>query len=336
MEHDPAGSSQILTSPETPSEIVVLSKKAQKRALKMAKLEERKLERRAREKAAKKEKKRIKAERISAGEPLPEDERAAKRAKLNHAKEPFAARVVLDLGFDDKMSDKEITSLCSQLAYVYSANRRSPNPFRSLLFTSLNGRTLARLEKLNNGYKRWAGTEWWTQGYDVLWAQNSESGESSPGDRENFRDAPSDKYLGEDNCDGAKREKLLSTPVSRDQVVYLTADSSEVLEELTEGESYIIGGVCDHNRYKNLCLDKARESGVRTAQLPIGRFLSHLPTRKVLTVNQVFEILVKWVETRDWEQSLYAVIPKRKFQDGVAHEASDRTSIVNTAEEGTA
>lgn len=84
---------------------------------------------------------------------------------------------------------------------------------------------------------------------------------------------------------------------------------------------------------QNLCLDKARESGVRAAQLPIGRFLSHLPTRKVLTVNQVFEILVKWVETRDWELSLYAVIPKRKFQDGAAHEDPTEMGIANTAVE---
>ncbi len=42
----------------------------------------------------------------------------------------------------------------------------------------------------------------------------------------------------------------LSLPVSRDRVVYLTADSSEVLEELKEGETYIIGGICDHNHYK--------------------------------------------------------------------------------------
>jgi tRNA (guanine9-N1)-methyltransferase len=69
------------------------------------------------------------------------------------------------------------------------------------------------------------------------------------------------------------------------------------------------------------------------AQLPIGRFLSHLPTRKVLTINQVFEILVKWVETRDWEVSLYAVIPKRKFQDGVAHEDPTAAGIENTAVE---
>jgi tRNA (guanine9-N1)-methyltransferase len=63
-------------------------------------------------------------------------------------------------------------------------------------------------------------------------------------------------------------------------------------------------------------LNKAIQSNIRTARLPIGRFLASLTTRKVLTVNQVFEILVKWVETRDWEKALYSVIPKRKFVDG--------------------
>ena len=94
------------TSSENTSEAVVLSKKAQKRALKMARMEERKLERRAKEKAAKKEKKRKRAERIAAGEQLSEDEMTPKRAKMSQVKEPFAARMVLDLGFDDKMSDK--------------------------------------------------------------------------------------------------------------------------------------------------------------------------------------------------------------------------------------
>jgi tRNA (guanine9-N1)-methyltransferase len=88
------------------SEPNVLSKKAQKRALKMGRLEERKIERRVREKAAKKEKKRQRAERIAAGEQVSEDERSQKRAKTNCIRRPFAARVVLDLGFDDKMSDK--------------------------------------------------------------------------------------------------------------------------------------------------------------------------------------------------------------------------------------
>jgi tRNA (guanine9-N1)-methyltransferase len=108
MEDDTAThSSEKSISPESTSEtVVVLSKKAQKRALKMARQQERKMEHRAKEKAAKKEKKRKRAERLAAGEQLSEDERQQKRAKVNHAKEPFAARVVLDLGFDDKMSDK--------------------------------------------------------------------------------------------------------------------------------------------------------------------------------------------------------------------------------------
>jgi len=105
MEYDTAHAPEKSTSLENASEAVMLSKKAQKRALKMARLEERKIERRAKEKAAKKEKKRKRAERLAAGEQLSEDERQ-KRAKLNRTKEPFAARVVLDLRFDDKMSDK--------------------------------------------------------------------------------------------------------------------------------------------------------------------------------------------------------------------------------------
>ena len=105
MENVTAHSFKKSISPENKSETVVLSKKAQKRALKMTRREERKMEHRAKEKAAKKEKKRKRAERLAAGEQLSEDERQ-KRAKTNRTKEPFAARVVLDLGFDDKMSDK--------------------------------------------------------------------------------------------------------------------------------------------------------------------------------------------------------------------------------------
>lgn len=41
-----------------------------------------------------------------------------------------------------------------------------------------------------------------------------------------------------------------SQTVLRESVVYLTADTEEELSELKEGETYIIGGICDHNRYK--------------------------------------------------------------------------------------
>ncbi|KAJ8588923.1 hypothetical protein M405DRAFT_818892 [Rhizopogon salebrosus TDB-379] len=197
----------------------------------------------------------------------------------------FAAQVVIDLGFDDMMTEKEVASLTSQLAYTYSANRRSLTPFASLLFTSLDGRTKERLDAINDaGYKRWTNTQWWEEGYDRIWAPILDS---HSGDDSNAR---------------------------RASVIYLTADSEEELMELKEDEIYVIGGICDHNRYKNLCLNKAQTSSIRHARLPIGRYIASLTTRKVLTVNQVFEILLKWVETRDWEKAFWSVIPRRKFQ----------------------
>lgn len=89
-----------------------LSKNAQKKLRKAEFIAERKLERRAREKEKKKEKKRERAERIAAGEDVDtaaeDDGRAKKRAKLSHGapRNAFGARVVVDLGFDDKMSEK--------------------------------------------------------------------------------------------------------------------------------------------------------------------------------------------------------------------------------------
>jgi len=206
-----------------------LSKKAQKRAVKAARLQEQKVERRAREKEAKKRKRR---ERAQAGDVVPR-----KRRKMDQTS--FAAQVVIDLGFDDMMTDKvrtnivgiivlaraylqEVTSLTSQLTYTYSANRRSSTPFTSLLFTSLNGRTKARLDAINDaGYKRWSNTEWWEEGYDRIWTSKSDS------------------FGGNEDLDA-----------HRTSVVYLTADSDEELMELKEGEIYVIGGICDHNRYK--------------------------------------------------------------------------------------
>ncbi|KAF8915419.1 guanine-1-methyltransferase-domain-containing protein [Mucidula mucida] len=249
------------------------SKKSLKKAAKAEKYAAMKLERRAREKEAKKEKKRARAEQITNGEINEDDEEEKKRQK----KKPrlhFGGKVVVDLGFDDKMSEKEIQSLCSQLAYTYSANRQASYPF-SLVFSSLNGRTLTRLENTGDAaHTRWSNTEWWQEDYHKLWSTSSDSQSS----------------------DEIKRN-----------VVYLTADTQDELTELRSDEIYIIGGLVDRNRYKNLCFDKAQESGIRTARLPIGRYLSNMPTRKVLTVNQVFEIMLKWVETRDWEQALYTL-----------------------------
>lgn len=40
-----------------------------------------------------------------------------------------------------------------------------------------------------------------------------------------------------------------------------------------------------------------------------------MATRHVLTVNQVLEIMLRWLEIRDWEKAFLNVIPKRKLPE---------------------
>ncbi|XP_078160438.1 tRNA (guanine(9)-N1)-methyltransferase-like [Carex rostrata] len=97
----------------------------------------------------------------------------------------------------------------------------------------------------------------------------------------------------------------------KENLVYLTADSENVLEELDSKSIYIIGGLVDRNRFKGITLDKAKQQGIKSAKLPIGNYLK-MSSSQVLTVNQVFEIMLNFIETRDWKSAFFKVIPQRK------------------------
>jgi len=114
-----------------------LSKKAQKRAAKAEHFAATKLERRAREKQARKEKKRQTAAKRAAGE-LDEDEasldasREKKKRRIANVESPFGGRVVVDLGFDDKMSEKVSYSVHRSIFMSSLACRKSSHCAPSL------------------------------------------------------------------------------------------------------------------------------------------------------------------------------------------------------------
>lgn len=50
-----------------------------------------------------------------------------------------------------------------------------------------------------------------------------------------------------------------------------------------------------------------------------------------MTVNQCYDVLLRWTETRDWEDSIRHVMPKRKLKGGQGAESVDAECGENDA-----
>lgn len=257
--------------------------------LTQARFQEQKLEKRVQEKARRRERTKALKEGYAAGTLTEEEktvletrrelQRARKAAGKGKEGDVFPGSLVIDLAFDDLMTDGEITSMAGQLAYVYSVNRTAKRPFAGVLFTSFGPEASPRLwTKLRkNNWDKWSRSHFWEEGVDGLAAVLK--GEAV---------APFTRGEEEDELVASLSGPTLPSTLPPDsQLVYLSADAEEELATLSPNETYVIGGIVDRNRHKMLCQNKAEGLGIRTARLPIGTFIENMPTRKVLTVNQV-------------------------------------------------
>jgi len=126
--------------------------------------------------------------------------------------------------------------------------------------------------------------------------------------------------------------------VRRDQLVYLTAESDTVITALDKDKVYVIGGIVDHNRMKGLChsMAAAAQPPLPTARLPIPEYLVN-HRRTVITVNQVFEILLRAQEKDgpvDWAAVLKEVLPARSnWQERTSAAPSDKKGDEEADEE---
>ncbi len=170
---------------------------------------------------------------------------------------------------------QELNHLANQLKRVYGANKASTWPFH-LYFLSLKpeGRILRKCCEKNSGFLDYCLT------FD------------GRGVAETFVDDHPDR------------------------IVYLSPDAAEELTDLDPSSVYVIGGLVDDSVQSRVSWDYAQSAGLRTARLPIQRFMRRRSAessggKQILTINQVFEILLTYYETKDWRAALSRGVPAR-------------------------
>jgi tRNA (guanine9-N1)-methyltransferase len=233
--------------------------------------------------------------RATGGEEAVEKLRETFRStKAKHSKSTLIPLTfVMDCGYDDLMLPKERISLASQLTRSYSDNSRAQYHVH-LMCSSFNKLLKERFDTVLWAYKNWKRIRFmpedFTHAAELAKAQmTGPRGGSIVGP---FAEQPDAKPE-----DG--------------EVIYLSSDSDNTLTELKPYSTYIIGALVDKNRHKAVCYKQAVAKGIKTAKLPIGEYIE-MSHRSVLATNHVVEIMLKWLECRDWGEAFMKVIPQRK------------------------
>lgn len=97
----------------------------------------------------------------------------------------------------------------------------------------------------------------------------------------------------------------------RDQLVYLTADSPNVLRTFDHNKVYIIGALVDRSNLPGVSLATAKRLKLTTARLPLDEHLRWECGGKNLSLDQMFSILMTVKETGNWDEAL-KYVPQRK------------------------
>ncbi|KAK0527418.1 tRNA (guanine(9)-N(1))-methyltransferase [Tilletia horrida] len=293
------------------------------------------------------------------------------KAKAHARQRPFGSTLVLDLGFDALMNEKEIKSLALQLTFVYSANRQARSPFREVIFVGPSSEDGGGADAVPTAPSSSDERAKRTPGPGF---SESPTGRAltarTQGTWQRWRDIrvlehgglPALWQQGQDVSSSETTTAEAATRIKKEDVIYLTADSENVIDRLEEGKAYVLGGIVDKNRYKSLCLNKANTLGIQTAQLPISDALfnpsdsesgdelaaaaaadgqtpaqqappAKLRSRKVLTVNQVVDILVGWTEQRANAQPRPLPKVTTAPQEGTSGSSASAVPAVGGAEE---
>lgn len=275
--------------------------------------------------------------------------------------------IILDCEFEKLMIRKEMMSTASQIGICYTTNRSSLTPV-NLAVVGFSGETKECLQIQRENYDRWETKNIeapviFTESSLQEFIESNECNKRFKEVKQKAKDesrsakrarriANKDSIVENNNeekginneCNSIENNALniterqdklndnaqdIPTIISNNlkDIIYLTADTDEEIDIIEPGQTFVLGGIVDKNRYPNLCADKAKKLGMKLAKLPIGQHVQ-LNSRQILTINQVFEILIGRISGKPWTDVFEQVIPKRK----VAVDPKEKTDTSKSTE----
>ncbi|KAG1659744.1 tRNA methyltransferase 10 C [Nymphon striatum] len=109
-------------------------------------------------------------------------------------------------------------------------------------------------------------------------------------------------------------EKSFMDVFPRDRLVYLSPDAPQVLQNYDHDAIYIIAAYVDKGKLGDkISLANSKKLDINMAKLPLDTYL-RFKGNKVLTIDQVFKILLTMKNTGKWREALMHV-PKRILEE---------------------
>ncbi|XP_020794667.1 tRNA methyltransferase 10 homolog C [Boleophthalmus pectinirostris] len=139
------------------------------------------------------------------------------------------------------------------------------------------------------------------------------------------------KRYGEETWDRlliTSTEKQHFEVFPREQLVYLTADSPNVLRTYDHSKVYIVGALVDRSIQRGLSLANAKRLKLATARLPLDEFLHWETGAKNLTLDQLIRIMLTIKDTGKWQEALQFV-PTRKHDGFHPHQQKGTKHVIN-------
>nr|CDS15705.1 RNA guanine 9 methyltransferase [Echinococcus granulosus] len=203
----------------------------------------------------------------------------SKRERIRLSKERLRQNLVsgvkfcIDCSFEGDMSAKEHSKFAQQLCRVYGANKKAVSPLSLHLVNFNPAGLLAECCR-----RKCCGFDNYQIGFHV--------------------GSPTDVFKSQ-------------------RIVYLSPDASDPLLDVDKCSVYVAGGLIDENIVKGRSLDTASRLGISAVRLPIQEFAprdwspQNPAKSSSLPLNIVVEILLAYLQHRDWRTALDHHLPHR-------------------------